>query len=44
MNISKAKEQIAVASAYIETLPIYYDKLKNKLSKCLDTAYKSLSE
>nr|DAG89050.1 MAG TPA: hypothetical protein [Crassvirales sp.] len=48
MDINKAKEQIAAALAYVDTMPFYdnpfKDKLRNRLAKCLDTAYKSLSE
>lgn len=48
MDINKAKEQIAVALAYVDGMPDYdnpfKDKLKNNLSKSLNNAYKALSE
>lgn len=44
MDINKAREQIA----YVDTIPFYdnpfKDKLRNRLTKCLNTSYKSLSE
>ena len=48
MDINKAREQIAVALAYVDTMPYYdnpfKDKLRNNLSKSLDNAYKALLE
>ncbi len=48
MDINKAREQIAVALAYVDTMPYYdnpfKDKLRNNLFRSLDNAYKALSE
>ena len=47
MDINKARGQIDVLLAYIDTMPYYNpfkDKLKNNLFRSLDNAYKALSE